>query len=110
MFFVIKNIRKNIGLKGKVLNARILTQLFVVFFSAADLILDEYKEFGLTKEQKISLEKLYDTFHLATALNDYPKEFMDQPRWAKIIELAQAARDALRQELPRSIQTQHGDL
>lgn len=59
------------------------------FFGECDSILENYKDFGIRKDQFESLIKFRDAFSAFSHKNDWPNEFIDSPEWKTITKMAQ---------------------
>ncbi len=58
------------------------------FFGDGDPLLENYKEFGLTESQYLSLKKFRDSFRDFSDKYYHPYEFIDTPEWNEITEMA----------------------
>jgi hypothetical protein len=87
------------GLSDKVYQKRIwicgegpecddFTETCCHFSDFEGIVLNEYKEFGITDSQYVLLKKFVDVFDGFSDLNNHPEEFIDTPEWNRITEMA----------------------
>lgn len=67
-----------------------------LFFDEGDPILENYKEFGINEFQYKILKKLRDEFRVFADENDFPEEFINTVKWAKIMVLAKDVLNAFK--------------
>ncbi len=58
------------------------------FFGVGDSIIENYKDFGITDQQKHLLMRFRDEFKTFSDEHDWPQDFIDTPKWTKITEMA----------------------
>jgi hypothetical protein len=58
------------------------------FFGDGDPILENYKDFGLTESQYLSLKRFRDNFRDFSDKYYHPYEFIDTPKWNEITKMA----------------------
>jgi hypothetical protein len=58
------------------------------FFGDGDPLLENYKEFGITKAQYLLLKKFRDEFRSFSDENNWPQDFIDTIEWEKIMSIA----------------------
>ncbi|HSX03338.1 MAG TPA: hypothetical protein VLG76_01270 [Rhabdochlamydiaceae bacterium] len=54
----------------------------------ADAVLEDYKNFNISKHQYELFKKFQDNFKIFAPEHDYPQEFIDDPEWDRIVEMA----------------------
>jgi hypothetical protein len=59
------------------------------FFDVGNLILEHYKDYGITDSQYQMLMKFRNEFEAFSDENHFPPEFIASPEWKKIMEMAQ---------------------
>jgi hypothetical protein len=87
-----KEYQKRIWVKGEGPEVDDFDDTVCDFFGECDPILENYKDFGVTDKQYQLLIKFrdeFDAFRRGPALKYYsPQEFIDNPEWTKISEMA----------------------
>lgn len=58
------------------------------FFDETESILNEYKDYRITKDQYYILRNFLDKFAGFSSKNHWPPEFIDTPKWDEITKMA----------------------
>jgi len=83
-----KEYQKKVWILGKGPEVEDFDEICCNFFGDGDPLLENYKDFGLTKSQYLVLKKFRNIFRTFSN-NDYnPYDFIDTPEWQKITEFA----------------------
>ncbi len=83
-----KGYQKRVWIEGKGSKVDDFDETCCNFFGDGDPLLENYKDFGLTRNQYLLLKKFRDKFEVFSNENDFPEEFIDTPEWEKIMDLA----------------------
>ena len=65
-----------------------------LFFDISDPIIKNYEQFEITKNQYRILMHFHNEFRTFSKENDWPSEFLDTPKWSKIISMAKEVLEA----------------
>ncbi len=58
------------------------------FFDLGDYIFNDYKSYGITKDQYKVLVKFRHAFEVFSDENNWPQDFIDTPEWEEIMNMA----------------------
>ena len=86
-----KEYQKRVWIKGEEAD---FDEAVCLFFGEGDPLLNDYKNFGITKTQHQLLKKFRNEFEAFSDANDLPQEFIDTPEWETIMNLAKEILEA----------------
>ena len=86
--FLMQNIKKESGLKGKGPECDDFDEFISYFFDENEAILNDYQKFDITDVQYQLLKRFQDELKDFCNKNFHPKEFISSPEWKKIMAMA----------------------
>lgn len=79
-----KEYQRRIWIRGEGPECDDFTGIVCRYSSAAESILEKYKEYGISDSQLYVLKQFHDEFKKFWKENDLPQLFIDTPEWTKI--------------------------
>lgn len=83
-----KEYQKRVWIRGEGPECDDFDETVNYFFGEIDSILEEYKDFWITENQRQILKKFRDQFRIFSDENSWPPEFIDTPEWDEITKIA----------------------
>lgn len=86
--------QKRVWIKGLGPECDDFTETVCHFFDDGDPILSNYKEYNISENQYIILNKFRELFKKFADSHDSPEEFIDTPEWGEIMKMAKEVLEA----------------
>jgi hypothetical protein len=83
-----KRHQERVWIRGEGPECDDFTETVCFFFEIGDFILEDYKSYGISKEQFILLKQFRYDFEQFSDKNSWAADFIDTPEWAEIMTKA----------------------
>ena len=97
-----KEYQKRVWIRGEGPEVDDFDETACNFFQDGGGVLEEYKNFGITKTQYQLLKKFRNEFEAFSDVNDLPQEFIDTPEWETIMNLAKEVLESFNYQKKRN--------